>query len=187
MLNILIGHTCSGTSYLLNKIKKDKRVKIIYEHTDRPKRNIHETGYVFCRPNEFEDLDLLTKVTYQVADPEQLEYSYGISKDLLKADFKNKEYIIRTNVETAKELIKILPEDQYRIVELCVVTVNEIKKRISTRENQEETKRRINSDFIKLEEFEEFLEVNDLKHKYHFLVSDFKTLENFYKVCDINV
>lgn len=184
MLIILIGHTCSGTSYLLEKINKDKKIEQILEFTDRPKRFNEEKGYLFVNQEEFKKEEMLCKIEYLTKDEKQPIYSYGISKNITKLDYKNNNYIIRTNIELLNELVKFLNKEEYLIINLYVSNIKELMKRVRTRENLEETKRRFESDIKKLNLFH--LKNKDSKN-YKKLKSDSQSLNKIYKRCGINV
>lgn len=184
MLIILIGHTCSGTSYLLEQINKDNKIEQILEFTDRPKRFDEEEGYSFITTEEFKKENMLCKVEFLTKDETQPIYSYGIKKNIIDLDLKNNNYIIRTNIELLSELIKFLNKEEYIIINLYVSHIKELMKRVNTRDNLLETKRRYESDIKKLNVFH----INNKENKnYMKLKSDSNSLKKIYKRCGINV
>lgn len=173
MLILLLGHTNSGTSFLL----ENTNYKVLKEFTTRKKRFETESGYYFLTEEELKDYKdfILYKVDYQVVDPEQPIYSYGLFKDeVIRAINSEDIYVLRTNYEVYEHFKKHNIVFNKLIVLQCT-NYNLLYERMSKRDNFKETVRRYFSDLEKLKTIKSNKNI-------FFLESDDNVIDNFKKI-----
>lgn len=173
MLIVILGHTASGTSFLI----KESGLKRIKEFTTRPKRFEEEDEYHFITKEELEELKNMVffKVDYKVKDKKTDVYSYGLFEVDIKKAIESKDYyLLRTNIECYNKLKSknIIPK--YTILLECT-NYKELYNRIVKRNNLDETIRRYFSDLDKLKEIKKNKNIIVLE-------SDENLIENFKKV-----
>lgn len=144
---ILIGKGGSGKDHL-RKILEDNGLNYCISHTTRPIREDEKDGkdYFFVDESIFllmiENGDFYENVVFNT-------WYYGTSKE----EFKKKDLLIMT----PKGISALSKEDRESSIVIYIDIDEETRrKRISTRKDADQAERRLKSDFLDFEKFDDF-------------------------------